>query len=225
MLTQTLIRLDGREFTYDKRLNRFRYKDSGRLAPQSAVEALTRKRIDTIKQDLGTLNDLLVQRKLSLESWQQATAQTLKELHIENLLLGKGGLGNTTNLDYLAVGRQLKEEYRYLRGVADDLTQGKMTEAQFKARMDLYANKSRVSFEAGKQQARIESGLKSMRRHRGKTERSCADCVAYAAQGWQLIGSLPLPTVACKCGPNCDCWVEYSELSPDILSDRLPAVG
>jgi hypothetical protein len=223
MQTQTPIRLDGREFTYNKRLNRYRYLDSGRLLSQSAVESLTRKRIDTIKGDLGTLNDLLVQRKLSLESWQQATAQTLKELHVENLLLGKGGLGNTTNLDYLTVGRQLKEEYQYLRGVADDLTQGKMTEAQFRARMNLYANKGRVSFEAGKQQARIESGLKSMRRRQGATHRSCADCIKYAAQGWQPIGSLPLPTVACECGPNCNCWVEYSELRPEDLSDRLPA--
>lgn len=212
---QQLIRLDAREFVYDRRANRYRYADSGRFLSEQAVKSLTRGRIKSIKSDLGTLGDLLVQRKISLATWEEATARTLKELYIENLLLGRGGLKNTFAADYTAVGRLLRQEYRYLQGVSADLRQGTMTAAQFRARMNLYANKSRAAFELGRQRAFGNRG--EMRRLLGLTSRHCSDCLFYASRGWQPVGDLPLPTERCQCGPNCDCRVEYRD-----LSDRLP---
>ena len=212
MQTLTLDAIE-REFTFDKQVGRYRYKESGKFVARSTVEALTRGRISKSQKDLTVLNDLLVQRKITLEGWQLGSAKVIKLLHIEQLLLARP-LAVVQPEDYLAVGRNLKLEYQHLRGVAIALKEGTMTEAQFRARMNLYAKKSRVSYELGKQLNQSNQGKRWMRRHLGATDRHCASCVSYSARGWVGIGGVPLPCENCECGAQCRCFIEYSNTRP-----------
>lgn len=208
------IRLDSPDFLWDKASNRYRYRDSGRFVPREAMLNLQKGYVETIKGDLQTLGKLVADGKISLRTWQEATAKTIKSLHLNQAILGRGGVDRMTSGDYLRVGRELRSQYGYLRQFAIDLTTGKMTRAQFEARLDLYANASNVSAAASQQQNSIEGGARFMRRRLHAAE-SCPDCIEYAARGVVPIGSLPLPKQNCQCGANCRCTVEYLQSLPE----------
>jgi hypothetical protein len=211
MLSDLLpIRLDSSDFAWDVKSQRYRYRDSGRFVPREAMLNLQRGYVETVKKDLQTVGKLLADGKINLHTWQEATAKTVKSLHVNQAILGRGGVDRMTSADYLKVGRELRSQYQYLRQFAVDLTQGKLTRAQFEARLNLYANSSNLSHAASEQQNSIEAGFKYMRRKLHASE-SCPDCIEYAARGIVEIGSLPLPKQNCQCGANCRCSVEYLE--------------
>jgi len=56
---------------------------------------------------------------------------------------------------------------------------------------------------------RQEQGYKEMRRIAHYDKRTCADCLNYDKQGWQPIGSLPMPGRGCRCYDRCRCHIKY----------------
>lgn len=202
------IRLDSPNFTWDARSQRYRYGDSGKFVPREAMLNLQKGYVEAIKADLQALGGLVADGKISLRTWQETTAKTIKTLHINQAILGRGGVDRMTPADYLAVGRELRSQYKYLQQFATDLTKGTMTRAQFEQRLKLYANSSNISFSQAQQQNSKDNGDRYMRRRLHASE-SCSDCIRYAARGVVAIGSLPLPKQNCQCGANCRCTVEY----------------
>lgn len=71
------------------------------------------------------------------------------------------------------------------------------------------ANPSYSFFNLGEYYVRQEQGFKQMRRVARKDKRTCSDCMTFDKQGWQPIGSLPMPGQECKCYDNCRCFIEY----------------
>ena len=201
------------EFIFDKKLQRYRYRDTGRFLSQEAMRNLSQKAIAQTQNDVGTISDLLVQGKIFLPTWENATAQALKVLHSQQTLLGKGGEKQINQRDYGLLGNKLKGEYQYLRGFAEDLANGKMSEAQFRWRSNLYIQSARGSYERSKAEAHTEAGYQWERRIRLAME-SCGSCLDWAAKGWQPIGTLPNPTENCECIVNCKCIKEFAREKP-----------
>lgn len=203
---------DNPEFYYDPKAGRYRYAKgtvgAGQFVPPAAVTALTQKQIQSVQADMGTLGQMLVDGKISLATWQTETANALKIIHSQQYLLGVGGKANMTSADYLAIGRELKDQYSWLRMFAQEVTQGVMSAAQFKARLQLYAAAASVSFARGQQASALREGKRYMQRFLRPAEH-CPDCPGYAARGRVPIGELPLPTQDCQCRANCKCYVEY----------------
>ncbi len=200
----------GQEFYYDKSLQRYRYQDSGKFVSAQAVENLTRQSIAQVKRGLLDVHELLIGDKISLATWEQTNAEALKKLHSWNYLLGKGGAANMTQSDNGKLGLRLSYEYGYLRSFAQDIADGKVSEAQFLARTDLYVNSTTGSFEEGKRAAHKDGGYVWEKRVRTKQE-SCQSCLGYADMGWQPIGTLPQPTQKCECRANCGCKFVFSK--------------
>jgi len=209
-----------REFIFDKSVGRYRYKDSGKFAPEKAILNLSQKRINETKKEVKNLNDSLYDGSLNLEEWQRATSKKLKTLHIENSALGKGGLKNMNNRDYSRIGGTLKNEYKYLKRLSEQIKNGEITEKQARERINKFVKKSRFSFFESQKITKEEAGYKWMRRRLSIAEH-CPDCINYANAGWQPIGTLPQPTQACRCQANCVCYVEYSKSKPE--NDSLDA--
>jgi hypothetical protein len=185
------------------------------------------RNIELIGNNIQQLGNLLIQDQISLKAWQESTMQALKTLRLHQLVLAKGGLAQTFAVDYLAVGRDLKSDYTYLRAFAEDIQRGytigkdgqqrPMTIARFQQRLNLYAKKGRTSFEQGVQARQLEQGDQYMYRTLGFTDRHCADCVRYKAAGVVSIGALPLPGENCQCGGNCRCSVVYVRSLEDVV--------
>ncbi|MBD2005629.1 MULTISPECIES: hypothetical protein [Cyanophyceae] len=198
------------EFLFDAKTQRYRYKDSGKFVGDTAVRNLTQKAIGQIGADLGTIGDLLVQGKISVATWEKQTALALKNLHTWNYMLGVGGQKNMTASDYGILGNQLKTQYEYLRGFANDLRTTGMTQAQFQARLQLYANAGHGTYERARLKAHTNAKFNWERRIRTKAN-SCPPCIGYEARGWQPIGTLPNPMQDCDCRSRCGCYKRFSK--------------
>lgn len=205
--------MTNNNFYYDKEVQRYRWADTKRFLSAEAVENLTVLKIDQIKQDLGTIGQLLIDRKINLQTWEKQTASTIKDLHLQFYLLGIGGLKQITQRDYGIVGQEMLNQYAYLRGFSEDLISAGMSIAQFENRVSLYADAARGTYQRARQEAHLRAGYLFERRIRTKIE-SCPECVSYALSGWQAIGSLPLPTKQCSCKMKCGCFKEFSVSNP-----------
>jgi hypothetical protein len=64
-------------------------------------------------------------------------------------------------------------------------------------------------FNLGRFMVKKEQGFKEMRRLARKDKKTCQDCKDYDAQGWQPIGTLPMPGHGCRCYDRCRCSIEY----------------
>lgn len=64
-------------------------------------------------------------------------------------------------------------------------------------------------FNLGEYFVRQEQGFGEMRRAAKRDKRTCPDCKSWDAQGWQPIGSLPMPGRGCRCYDRCRCEIEY----------------
>lgn len=197
------------DWTYDTSLGRYRNSVTGRFLSESNALQLTRRTVATSLQRLNGLVDQLSQGLIRLDQWQRDFAVLLKQTHLAQYILGRGGIRNTYPADFLVVARLLKTEYRYLDAFARDLAAGRLSQAQFKARASLYINKTTSSYWVGKNQAQ-QAGPRpvEMRRILAPVEH-CSECVQYAAASWVPIGTLPMPTESCSCRANCKCVVEY----------------
>lgn len=209
-----------REFYFDPKVDRYRYKDSGKLAPTKAIRNLMERRIDNAKNDMEKIIDLYNDGTMNTEEMNKAVAKKLKKIHIENMLLGKGGEKFVNESDYGRTGNVLKNEYRYLKRFFNDVENNTMTQKQQKKRINMFANRGRLSYWKSKEKINKEAGKKWMRRHLSVAEH-CADCISYRNAGWQPVGTLPQPTEACECTANCKCYVEYAETIQDSIQSAF----
>jgi hypothetical protein len=197
------------DWTFDGNLGRYRDRSSGRFLSKREALALTQRGIDAAGRELREITDSLIAGVLPLGDWQRRFAQLLKELHLGQYILGRGGAAQVYPADFLTVARTLKDEYRYLDGFARDIAAGKLSEAQLRARARLYLNKTTTSYWQGDGAAQQRATQPmEMRRVLSPVE-NCPDCLTYASAGWVPVGLLPMPGVNCQCGANCRCSVEY----------------
>jgi hypothetical protein len=197
------------EFLFDRAAQRYRYKDSGKFVGKKAIESLTIKAIFQVEGDISTITDLLVEGKIGVAQWEDATKSALKNLHTWNYILGAGGEKMMTQADYGALGQKLKEEYKYLRGLSQELLEGNLTEAQLRARMAQYTASGGTTHELGRARAHKKAGYNWEKRLRTKVN-SCDSCFDYAGMGWQQIGTLPEAGQKCECKSNCGCYKVFS---------------
>ncbi len=196
------------EWIYERGTGRYRNLKTGRFLSRNAVLGLVQGRINSLSSDIFQSGDDLITGRLTLNDWQRNVAEDLKKLWIQQFALGKGGVDRVTPEEWLSMGRVLKAQYAYLRRFAGDIATGRISEAQLQARLRLYVQASSFGFWAGQDAAERQKGKQFMRRILGVAEH-CPDCLRYAEQGIQPIGSLPLPTVGCVCRANCRCSVRY----------------
>lgn len=64
-------------------------------------------------------------------------------------------------------------------------------------------------FNLGRFMRKQEQGFKEMRRVARMDKNTCPDCKNYDGQGWQPIGTLPMPGHGCRCYDRCRCHIEY----------------
>jgi hypothetical protein len=197
------------EFIFDRKSQRYRYKDSGRFLGEQAVRNLTIKSIDQVSQDIGVISNLLLEGKITVKTWEEQTAIALKQLHTQAYLLGKGGIKNMTQSDYGVIGSRLKKQYQYLRGFSNDLINKGMSKAQFKMRIQQYLEASKGTYEEARARSHSNAGFKWEKRIRTKTN-SCPPCINFEGLGWQPIGTLPNTGEQCDCRANCGCYKKFS---------------
>lgn len=201
--------LAGTRYKWNGKAARYYDTKTGRFVSEARVyDELRRYTNDTLETRLVNLTQKMIDGNLRLPDWQTQIAQSIKDGYVVNMIAARGGKKNVTPADWGRLGGRLRFEYSKLNAFAQEIKLGMLTDRQILARIRLYARGARTAFFDGKTAAKIEAGY-TMERRRTTPAEHCEDCIAYEAQGWQPIGSLPEPGVNSECLHNCKCYKEY----------------
>ena len=196
-----------------ERIKQFISSKLGRLS-KPAQERLSRAVVQDHALSIKEVTSRWADGRLGIPAWHKAMRADLKNLYIQNYLLGRGGKAQLTPADYGSIGGMLKEQYRYLDNFAKELVAGTVTPAQAAMRAEMYARSAKEAHERGKARAWGEAAdierwiVAPMLEH-------CEDCLAFEAQGWQPRGNFPFPGAGeTRCLTNCGCHKEYGAARP-----------
>jgi hypothetical protein len=206
------------EWRFDRKTGRYRYAagaNKGKFAPRIAILELTRRNIEVQKKQFIALGDRLAAFKLKLADFQKQAGKILRRIHIQQAILGKGGVDKVTTADWKTVSSFLRQQFysgvdsetgqRFgLKWLAEEVQQGLLSLAQLRLRLEMYAKSGKISFLAMDKQSLKEGGKTLAIRILGDASH-CEDCIAYAALPPQPIDQITLPTQKCKCRINCEC--------------------
>jgi len=184
------------------------YQREQRAVERATLITLLESRIASGWNGIDNLIPGLAGGQVGVAAWQEAFFVELRRAHFEMYALGRGGWSNMTAADWLTVDQKLRAEWDFLQQFARQIANGELSAAQIRARMRQYESGIWSSFHKGETQAFIDAGFTEERRVLNPAEH-CVDCVGWAAQGWQTIGSLPAPGEQSACGHNCKCNKEY----------------
>ena len=173
-----------------------------------------------LQSELAQLAQAVANERISPDILYTALERTLTRAHIEAALAGRQAVDQgffegilSKVLDVFAPLRgglqdKLNSELTYLRDFITQIADGNLTPAQIAARLDQYGNHVQQTFWGAQTDTQGAAGYTEERRVLNPGE-SCDDCIGYAGQGWQPIGSLPEPGEDSQCRANCNCSKDY----------------
>jgi hypothetical protein len=149
--------------------------------------------------------------RLSPAYFQEAMRAELRNLYNATSALARGGWSQMDAAAWGANGQILKGEYSYLAGFAQDIADGKLSEAQAMARAELYAGKAYSRYWAEDRDMKIAAGYTEEQWLDTSDDRECGDCVALARRGRVPIGSLGTVPGAgdTACLGHCRCEIAF----------------
>jgi hypothetical protein len=184
------------------------YRDaSGRFVPRPTIRQTIDDTIAATERDMGALAAELRTGDITGDEWLAEMQARVKDVHLYNAAAAKGGWAQLTEDDLAVVGREVRRQYTYLNRFADQIDHGLVLDGRFLARVELYAEAGRGTFEA------ITGDMMAAR---GKTEEHnvlhpaehCQGCLDETDRGWVPIGEL-VPIGARDCLGRCKCTMAY----------------
>lgn len=179
--------------------------------------------IQASQEAIVELSKLIADKGLTPTAWMNLMREELKFEYIRQYLLGVGGLTEMTQSDWGKLGAMLKEQYKYLNGFRDDLASGNYTPEQIQGRAGMYINSSKEAFEKAQEKVMSDAGAEEELWVLGdvKTEH-CPDCLEFADQGWQPVGTFPMPGEGkTRCLTACGCHKEYRNANGDVMVSEV----
>ncbi len=194
---------------WDPRSLRYRDTETGRFMPRTQVLEYVEKSLAGSSNAADTVATMLIDGKLSPKDFGGELKGELKSEYIRQYLLGKGGREQMGPGDWGSIGGMLKEQYKYMPDFIKEIEAGNLTEAQIRARVNMYINSAREGYERAHERNAKALGMTEEKWELGVAEH-CDDCVAFAAQGWQPFGTFPTPGAGdTRCMTNCKCHIIY----------------
>lgn len=201
------------EYIWNPAITAYTYPNGKRVSERALYGAIKRYE-DKLEKSLQSITTRLLSGDFSVSEWQRKMAVEVKNAHLELLRFGAGG--NARLWQENETIRHLERiDYPALDRFGKDLIEGKLSEKQIRARVALYANSPKISYERGRVGVKREKGQRFGRRLLGKTDLHCPDCLRYAGLGWQRLEDIILPGTNCQCGVNCLCSIETSDQIPE----------
>lgn len=164
-------------YNYDNATQRWRNSLNGQFVSNESVVAEMRRHQEATFTQLESLTNRLYNREISLAQWQLGTAAELKDAHLAQALFGAGGRQNMDFSKWGRVGQTLREQYAYLNRFAQDIADGKVSQAQALARIRQYGKVSQVSYW---NEFAVQNKGKQFNYHLNPAEH-CHPCIARVA--------------------------------------------
>jgi hypothetical protein len=195
-------------FTFDARLQKYRYRDSGKFVPKAAFEKLTHDHILRKKSELRKIGDRFTE-KGGFVAFQKDGWKTVKTTFAQQYILGRGGVGKMADSDYATLKKELRYQSKMWRGFAVDIKAGNVSPAQRQMRLGMYGEASKVAFFDGQTAAAISGGMTEELNVINSALENCEGCIERTNRGWQSIGALGRITKDTPCMVHCGCSRSY----------------
>lgn len=177
-----------------------------------------RKAIDGALEKESARALLLSQRlrngSLSLSAWRTEMREMLKNVHIYNAAIAKGGFAQMTAEDYGRVGQIVRGEYGFLEGFARDLASGRQAlDGRFTERAKQYAQAGRKTYHQTERAVMRRAGYRYEFNQLHPADH-CAGCLGETARGRVPLGSL-VPIGDRDCRRKCRCSFGFAKRLAD----------
>ena len=206
-------------YVWDTRMQGGRYRTIddagklGKLVSRDDIVGLVRDLSDKTAERFGNLARDAVNGVITPADFQEAMTGELRSLYNSTSALGAGGWNQLGPAEWGRNGQILKGEYTHLAGFAQDIADGKLTEAQAAARATLYSGKGYSRFWDEDARRQQDGGMDTERWEDTGLPGECGDCAKLAAKG-----TVPIGTLGCvpgdgstECGGHCRCEIVYSK--------------
>jgi hypothetical protein len=195
-------------YLWDAVSSRYRDSRSGQFAPQRTVTMLLNRQITVAQKETRSLGQQLLEKKIDVTQWRDATRVQLKVIHATQAAKAVGSFDQMTPKEWSRVGGKLKFQFDRLENLANEVATGKQSlDGRFTQRVEMYGKAGYSTYAETQREGAADSGMTEERRKLGNAEH-CDDCVEYAAEGWQPINTLPVIGDS-VCLTNCRCTFEY----------------
>lgn len=197
-------------YGYNKSAHRYYNAETGRFVGRQAVRDSLESVMDLSALRMNALSQQLADGVISLADWQRGMMQQIKLAHTASASLARGGFAQVSPSDWGLTGALVKDQYNYLRNFAQEIADGKQPlDGRFLVRSDMYGDAANTTYATMRTRGFESDGFDEERRILEDKVNACDDCIDYADEGWQPIGTLPEPGVDSVCMVRCRCEKEY----------------
>lgn len=141
-----LIRADG-GYSWSRDARRFRGPD-GRFVSQTTIKATKNHIVNVERGKASALANNLINGSNSADQFVRLMRALVKRTSTMEYMLGRGGQNIMTQADYGRLGSMLKQEYKYINKLAQDIENG-LDPDQAKRRAEMYVDNTRSAYERG----------------------------------------------------------------------------
>jgi hypothetical protein len=138
------------EFDDSPGVHRFRDTRSGRFLSTEQAIGLRDSFQERQQSSMRDLARRLASEDVTVQQWEAAVRDVVRDTHAAEYVYGKGGINAMTSADWQAINALADEQAAFLRGFAQDVASGKLSEAQIAARANQYLTSSRQAYERGR---------------------------------------------------------------------------
>lgn len=169
-----------------------RYRDErGRFVAKDTVYEFVNKSLQISGNVVETLSGWVYDGNISVNDWLASMKAEIKDEYIRQYLSFIGGRESMTSADWGRIGGMLSEQYGYLKGFAQDIATGNLTEAQINARAQMYINSAREARERARRISAEKADFDEVYWELNPQLENCPGCVEFNAMGWQLADDDP----------------------------------
>jgi hypothetical protein len=197
------------DFFYSPKSGRYHFVGGG-FVSRVQFKAMQTKYVADLQLFLASLSQRLLNGEFRLDQWQEEFGQTVKDLTLQQYILGRGGVNSVTNSNLDHVQKLVDFELDKLMGFAADIKGQRMKTTAVIRRSKMYGAHSKKAYWDGRNAAMLAAG-KTHHINRLFPGESCKECVEISERG-------PIPIGSAKqigdrlCLFNCNCEWEYVTL-------------
>jgi hypothetical protein len=198
-----------------------RYRDTatGRYISARQVKADVARMADLAGRDVARqLTTALRDGRISLAEWQTGMARAVKNVNYAAVAAASGGVNNMTAVERGRAGAIIKEQYKRLRGFAQDIASGKQKlDGRALRRAEMYMDAAKGSFHEQKRAGFADShaGAVVMVRSIRHKRDSCRSCIGLDHKWFKSGDPEYIPVGHRECNVNCGCTEELGTLADD----------
>lgn len=167
---------DPFSFTFDPSSARYRNATTGRFVSNAQITGLRDAFADRVMGRTDGIVGRLVKGDSTISDFEFAMRQHIRDVHLAEYALGRGGRAAMTQADYGRTGYYLREQYGYLRAFRDQIAAGTLTDEQIAARARLYTESAIGAFERGRTAAFEGAGVERVKYLAQGDSRTCPTC-------------------------------------------------